>query len=87
MSGLVEFMVGAARHRAGRLGVPERPTEAELADIDDEWPVIAAEVALVDAECRHAAAPSELTRRAIRRAEHALAHTRATHAHPRTIGA
>lgn len=49
------------------------PTRAELEAIEAEWPVIAAEVALVDAECRHLVRPSAATRAAVRAAEAAVA--------------
>jgi hypothetical protein len=48
------------------------PTPADLAEIDDEWPLIAAELALVDAEITALNAiggPTDLNRRRIRRAE------------------
>jgi hypothetical protein len=48
------------------------PTAAELAAIEDEWPLIDAEMALVDAEIRVLTAdgaPSELDWRRLRRAE------------------
>ncbi|MEJ3745181.1 DUF6284 family protein [Actinomycetes bacterium KLBMP 9797] len=51
--------------------VDAEPTSDDLAAIEAEWPVIAAEIDLVDAEARMAAAdhPSELDWRALRRAE------------------
>ncbi|PPK90839.1 hypothetical protein CLV92_12214 [Kineococcus xinjiangensis] len=48
------------------------PTTAELTAIQEEWPLIAAEVELVDAESallRAASASCELARRRVRRAE------------------
>ncbi|GLH97142.1 DUF6284 family protein [Phytohabitans aurantiacus] len=47
------------------------PTGDDLVAIEAEWPVIEAEIDLVDAEARLAAAdhPSELDWRALRRAE------------------
>lgn len=48
------------------------PTAAELTAIQEEWPLIAAEVELVDAESallRAPSAESELARRRVRRAE------------------
>jgi len=59
------------------------PSKAELQAIEAEWPLIAAEVALVDAECAYAIRPSATTRAAVRAAEAAvirahLAHTRTT---------
>lgn len=49
------------------------PTPKDLAGIEAEWPVIAAELAVVDAECRLAASPDALAVRAHRRAVSALA--------------
>lgn len=46
----------------------EEPTPAELAAIEDEWPVIAAELDIIAAECRLAASRDELGIRAHRRA-------------------
>ncbi|WP_125775347.1 DUF6284 family protein [Antribacter gilvus] len=48
------------------------PSFADLAAIADEWPVIAAELAVVEAECRLAESPDELAVRAHRRAVSAL---------------
>lgn len=48
------------------------PTVTDLAAIVAEEPVIAAEVAVVDAECRLAASPDEMAVRAHRRAVVAL---------------
>lgn len=50
----------------------DEPTFSELAAIVAQEPVIAAEVAVVDAECRLAASPDELSVRAHRRAVVAL---------------
>lgn len=50
----------------------DEPTPADLAAITAEEPVIAAEVAVVDAECRLAASPDELSVKAHRRAVVAL---------------
>ncbi|GAA1534599.1 DUF6284 family protein [Kribbella lupini] len=50
----------------------EDPSTAELAEIEREWPLIAAELDLLDAEiaCLNAGpAPSVLGRRRVRRAE------------------
>ena len=45
------------------------PTNSDLAEIEAEWPQIAAEVDLVDAECRLLADPADvLAKRAHRRA-------------------
>lgn len=44
------------------------PTTADLDAIEAEWPVIAAEIAVVDTEIRLAALPSLVTVRAHRRA-------------------
>jgi hypothetical protein len=51
--------------------VDTEPTGDDLAAIEAEWPLIAAEIDLVDAEARMAAAdhPSDLDWRALRRAE------------------
>lgn len=59
------------------------PSTAELEAIEAEWPLLAAEVALVDAECAYLIRPSAATRAAVRAAEAAvirayLAHTRTT---------
>lgn len=49
--------------------VTDEPTGDELAAIEAEWPQIAAEVDLVDAECRLLADPADvLAKRAHRRA-------------------
>jgi hypothetical protein len=51
----------------------EDPTAAELAEIEQEWPLIAAELDLLDAEISFinaGSAASTLDRRRIRRAEH-----------------
>ncbi|GAB3157990.1 hypothetical protein GCM10027059_01910 [Myceligenerans halotolerans] len=50
------------------MSVEAEPTLSDLAAIEDEWSVIAAERSVVDAECRIAAFPSELSVRAHRRA-------------------
>lgn len=55
------------------------PNEAELAAIEAEWPVLAAELAVVDAHCRFLASPDVSTRRALRRAESARDRTVANH--------
>ena len=49
------------------------PRAADLAAIESEWPLIAAELEVTDAECRLAAAPGDVLaarayRRAVRRA-------------------
>ena len=45
------------------------PSDADLVTIEGEWPVISAEMEVVEAECRLAAAPNDvLGRRAHRRA-------------------
>src|SRR5688500_6729239 len=66
-------------HGVQRLGITRRSTEggphmckestraADLDAIAGEWPVIEAELALVEAECRLAAAPEPLAVRAHRR--------------------
>lgn len=72
-----------ANRRAG-LGEKE-PTAAALAAIEGEWPVIAAELELVDVECRLARTPADpLASRAHRRAVRSLLallaqHNRTTH--------
>ncbi|WP_020388985.1 DUF6284 family protein [Kribbella catacumbae] len=51
----------------------EEPTAADLAKIEQEWPQIAADLELLDAEIREindGPAASELDRRRVRRAEH-----------------
>lgn len=51
----------------------DEPTGADLAAIEAEWPQIAAEVDLVNAECRLLADPADqLAKRAHRRAVSAL---------------
>jgi len=50
----------------------DEPTSTELAAIAAEEPVIAAEVAVVDAECRMAMSPDEVAVKAHRRAVAAL---------------
>jgi hypothetical protein len=55
------------------LDLDDGPTAADLAAIDTEWPLIAAEIALVDAEIRVLTVPgwpSPLDWRRLRRAEH-----------------
>ena len=47
---------------------PQGPTARELAAIEDEWPVIEAELAVVTAECRLAMSPDVLSLRAHARA-------------------
>lgn len=49
------------------------PSWADLVAIAAEWPVIEAELAVVDAECRLAASPDALSVRAHRRAVARLA--------------
>lgn len=55
------------------------PDPSELAAIEAEWPVLAAELAVVDAHCRFLASPDVSTRRALRRAEAARDRTIAHH--------
>lgn len=52
----------------------DEPTNVELAAIEGEWPLIAADLALVEAECRMAASgPGDaLAERARRRALHGV---------------
>jgi hypothetical protein len=38
----------------------EEPTSSHLAAIETEWPVIAAELEVTDAECRLAASPGDV---------------------------
>lgn len=68
-----------ARRRLASAELPERaPTGAELAAIEAEWPLIAAELDVVDAMARMARAegsPSELDWQALRRAEHRVSTT------------
>jgi hypothetical protein len=51
--------------------VQGEPTAADLAAIEDEWPLIDAELAVVDAEIRllHQGTPAPLDWRRLRRAE------------------
>lgn len=59
--------------------IPE-PHRADLAAIEAEWPVIAAELEVVDAECRLARTPADaLTIRAHRRAVRGLLTALAQH--------
>jgi hypothetical protein len=51
----------------------QEPTVADLRAIEAEWPVLAAEVELVDAECRAATHPGPVSRRAVQRALRRLA--------------
>lgn len=62
------------------------PDEADLAAIEAEWPVLAAELAVVEAQCRFLASPDTSTRRALRRAEATRDRTIAAHTDPRTLG-
>lgn len=48
------------------------PTVEDLQAIEAEWPVLAAELAVVEAQCRFLVSPDVLARRALRRAEVAL---------------
>lgn len=48
--------------------VDGEPTIVELLAIEAEWPLIAAELAVVEAQCRFLGSPDVLTRRALRRA-------------------
>ena len=49
------------------------PTRADLARIEAEWPVIAAELEVTDAQCRLAASPGDVVAvRSHRRAVHHL---------------
>lgn len=51
----------------------EEPTPADLAAIEAEWPLIAAELDLLDAQITHLSAGpsmSDIDRRRVRRAEH-----------------
>ncbi len=57
----------------------EEPTVEELRQIEVEWPVEAAYLAVVEAECRFLARPDVLARRAVRRAEVALDRALADH--------
>ncbi|MEU4455266.1 DUF6284 family protein [Nocardioides sp. NPDC023903] len=55
------------------INAPEEPTPGDLAAIEAEWPQIAAERDLVEAECRLLDDPADaLARRAHRRAMNAL---------------
>jgi hypothetical protein len=54
-------------------GVELEPTAGDLAEIDDEWPLIAAEISVVEAEiamlCAPAGGASEIDWRRLRRAQ------------------
>lgn len=56
--------------------VDDGPTRTELEAIESEWPLIAAELALVDVEALAAAHPSELAERAVAIASALVATTR-----------
>ena len=63
------------------------PTDIELERIEAAWPVTAAELAVVDAECQVAADPDNLTARlALTAAHFALGRARAAY-QPLQIGA
>ena len=51
--------------------VSHGPSASELFVIEAAWPLQAAELAVVAAECRFAASPDVLARRALRRAQRA----------------
>ncbi len=55
---------------------PVGPTQRELEAIEAEWPLIAAEIALVDAETQAALHPGELTDVAVEDARAAVATAR-----------
>lgn len=66
-------MVIVPLHRASEPTARQEPTGAELAAIETEWPLIAAELDVVDAMVRLArsgGSPTELYWQALRRAEH-----------------
>lgn len=63
------------------------PTVDELKAIEAEAPVLAAELAVVDAECRWLICPSDLNRRHLRRTQSALSRAIAVHANHPCIGA
>ena len=63
------------------------PTVEDLEAIEAEWPVIAAEVALVSAEIEFLGRPSLEARRHLRRSQHALARAIACHVNHPCIGA
>ena len=61
------------RHDASGVDAGEGPSAADLAAIEREWPLIAAELDLLDAEIAAVTAgwsASALDRRRVRRAEH-----------------
>jgi hypothetical protein len=60
------------------------PTDDELAEIEAEADVIAAELAVVAAEIRHLDDPSVASRRRLRRAQDALTLTLLAHSQPET---
>ncbi|AVT36247.1 DUF6284 family protein [Plantactinospora sp. BB1] len=69
------------------LSVDDEPTPQDLAAIDREWPLIEAELALLDAEITALNAvggPSPLDRRRIRRAEQRVMREAATLGEPPT---
>jgi hypothetical protein len=79
--GVTPEPVPAERDRLDR-----EPTPVELAEIEAAWPVLAAELAVVDAECRLAAAPrSFLARRVLRRALARLDRAVAAHPYPSIV--
>lgn len=80
LAGSVSKALNQARAAAGPVDEWDvEPDEAELAEIEAEWPVLAAELAVVDAHCRFLACPDVSTRRALRRAESARDRTVANH--------
>ncbi len=63
------------------------PTADDLRAIEAEAPVLVAELAVVDAECRWLICPSDLNRRHLRRTQSALSRALAVHANHPCIGA
>jgi hypothetical protein len=75
-----------APHLAALVQLDDEPSPVELAEIEAAWPVLAAELAVVDAECRLAAAPrSFLARRVLRRALARLDRAVAVHPYPSIV--
>jgi len=71
------------------VGGGDEPSAVELAAIEAEWPVMAAELAVVDAEIRALSAaggPSPLDWRRLRRAERRVLAARLRLAMPRVSG-
>jgi hypothetical protein len=71
-------------------GVELEPTAGDLAEIEDEWPLIAAEISVVEAEIAMLCAPdgaSEMDWQRLRRARRAVLREAAAHADRRRASA